>query len=128
MIEFMESSVAPINNVSGLSRRKEGFDSPWGYLLKDKLSLYFTRSFRNLRELFLFENGLFDLCLTFAPFTKETTIVNGGSHLLRAPVFCWGHPYESRHPAVHTANKYPKTDSAIFEGIRLLLHQLITEE
>jgi len=23
--------MAPINNVSGLSRRKEGFDSPWGY-------------------------------------------------------------------------------------------------
>jgi hypothetical protein len=31
VIEFMESSVAPIDNVTGLSRRKEGFDSPWGY-------------------------------------------------------------------------------------------------
>ena len=93
---------------------------PWGYLLKDKLSLYFTRSFRNLRELFLFENGLFDLCLTFAPFTKETRI-NGGSHLLRAPVFYWGHPYESRHPAVHIANKYPKADLEILKVIRLLI-------
>jgi hypothetical protein len=27
----MESSVAPIDKVSGLSRRKQGFDSPWGY-------------------------------------------------------------------------------------------------
>ncbi|SVE48410.1 uncharacterized protein METZ01_LOCUS501264, partial [marine metagenome] len=27
----MEGSMAPINNVSGLSRRKPGFDSPWGH-------------------------------------------------------------------------------------------------
>ena len=93
---------------------------PWGYLLKDKLSLYFTRSFRNLRELFLFENGLFDLCLIFAPFTKETRI-NGGSHLLRAPVFCWGHPYEFHQPPVNTPNKYPKADLAILKVIRLLI-------
>ena len=39
MIEFMESSVAPINNVSGLSRRKEGFDSPWGYLFYKELDV-----------------------------------------------------------------------------------------
>ena len=83
---------------------------PWGHLLKDTLSLYFTRSYRYSKELFLFENGLFNLCLTFAPFTKETRIINGGSHLLRTPVFCWGHPYESRHPAVHIANEFPKTD------------------
>ena len=78
------------------------FGRPWGYLPKDTLSLYFTRSYINSKELFLFENGLFDLCLTFAHFTKETTIVNGGSHLLRAPVFCWGHPYEFHQPPVNT--------------------------
>ena len=96
------------------------YGRPWGYLLKDKLSLYFTRSYRNSKELFLFENGRFDLCLTFAHLTKETRIINGSSHLLRAPVFCWGHPYESRHPAVHIANKNSTTDLAILEGIRLL--------
>ena len=39
MIEFMESSVAPIDKVSGLSRRKQGFDSPWGYLFYRGLKL-----------------------------------------------------------------------------------------
>ena len=97
------------------------FGRPWGYLLKDTLSLYFTCSYRKSKELFLFENGRFDLCLTFAPFTKETTIVNGGSHLLRAPVFCWGHPYEFHQPPVNTPNKYPKADLAILKVIRLLI-------
>ena len=97
------------------------FGRPWGYLPKDTLSLYFTRSYRNSKELFLFENGLFDLCLTFAPFTKETRIINGSPHLLRAPVFCWCHPYESRHPVVHIANKYPKADLEILKVIRLLI-------
>ncbi len=68
----------------------------------------------------LFENGRFDRCLNVAHLTKETRDINGSSHLLRTPVFCWGHPYESRHPVVHIANKYPKTDSVIFEGIRPL--------
>ena len=99
----------------------EVFDSPWGYLLKDTLSLYFTRSYRNSKELFLFENGRFDLCLTFAHLTKETRIINGSSHLLRAPVFCWGHPHESRHPVVLIANKYPKADLEILKVIRLLI-------
>ncbi len=69
----------------------------------------------------LFENGRFDRCLNVAHLTKETRIINGSSHLLRAPVFCWCHPYESRHPVVHIANKYPKADLAILKIIRLLI-------
>jgi len=70
--------------------------------------------------LFLFENVLFGLCLTFAPFSKETRIISGGSHL-RTPVFCWGHLHESRQPAFHIANEFPKTDLEILKVIRLLI-------
>jgi hypothetical protein len=68
----------------------------------------------------LFENGRFDRCLNVAHLKKETKIITGVRIYCDSRFFIGGHPYESRHPAVHIANKNPTTDLSILEGIRLL--------
>ena len=111
-------------NVRHISYRpltpETGVRFPLGLFSNVVAKTLFHCSLLKFPSFILFENGRFDRCLNVAPFTKKTRIINGSSHLLRLPFFIGGHPCESRHPAVHIANKYPKTDLAILEGIRIL--------
>ena len=79
----MEGSMAPINNVSGLSRRKQGFDSPWGYHPRLRASLYFPVGSQHSAISFLFENGPIGGSQTVAILNWETNTLG----LLRESFF-----------------------------------------
>ena len=100
---------------------ERGVRFPLGLFSNVVVKTLFHCSLLKFSSFILFENGRFDRCLNVAHLSKETKIISGSSHLLRTPVFCWGHPYESHQPPVHIPNKYPKTDLAILEVIRLLI-------
>jgi hypothetical protein len=74
--------MAPMDNVSGLSRRKQGFDSPWGYSLPKNTSQYFTVICRGFDSAFLILKKAKNPCPFLAHFKRGHSQLESGLFFL----------------------------------------------